>query len=179
MRVRFHKSTKTEWKTQWETRQKSDSVCQICTQEKQMKMQIFRKWKSQSKKFFNLIHSDICNLFSIFKNKSCYFIIFTDDFIHYVWVKVLSIKNEIINVFMQFYLKIKTQFDVKIKQIQSDNENEYSNQFFQSFMNSKSILWKSIIMYNLFKNKVSEHQNQTLMNYIHIIFVNSDLSINF
>ena len=120
LEIRFHKLTETEQKT----------VCKTCVQEKQIKKQIFKKWWCQSKKSFDLIHSDICSLFSIFKNKSCYFIIFTDDFICYVWVKVLSIKNEVINVFMQFYLKIKTQFDVKIKQVQSDNKSEYNDQLF-------------------------------------------------
>jgi len=38
-----------------------------------------------------------------------------NDYICYVWVKVLSIKNEIINAFMQFYFEIETQFNVKIK----------------------------------------------------------------
>ena len=168
LRVRFHKFTKTEKKT----------VCKTCVQEKQIKKQIFKKWWCQLKKFFDLIYSDICDLFSIFKNKSHYFIIFMNDFICYVWVKVLSTKNEVINVFMQFYLEIKTQFDVKIKQVWSDNEGEYSDQLFQTFMNSKTIFWELIIVYNLFENEVSECQNWTLMNYICMIFTDSDLSIS-
>ena len=166
-------------KTEQKTKQKSESVCWFCTQEKQMKKQIFRKQKIQSKKFFDFIHSDICDLFFISKNKCRYFIIFMNDFICYVWVKVIFIKNEIINVFIQFYFEIKTQFDVKIKKVWSDNESEYNDQLFQFFMNNKFIFWKFIIAYNLFKNDVSEHQNQILMNYIHIIFADSDLSINF
>ena len=46
-------------------------------------------------------------------------------------------------------------------------------------MNNKFILWKSIIVYNFFENDVFECQNWILMNYICIIFADSDLSISF
>src|SRR6266487_3664106 len=93
--VRFHKPT--------EAKQKPEPVCQACTQEKQVKKWISRKQRPQSKKSFDLIHSDICDLFPIFKDKCHYFIIFTDDFTCYVWVKAISIKDEVINAFTRFY----------------------------------------------------------------------------
>ena len=79
---------------------------------------------------------------------------------------------------MQFYLEIETQFGEKIKRIQSDNGGEYSGQAFQSFMDSKAILWEPTVAYNPHENGVAERQNRTLMNYIRTIFADSDLPIS-
>src|SRR6266487_1744312 len=168
--VGFHKPT--------EAKQEPEPVCQACTQGKQVKKRISRKRRPQSKKPFDLIHSDICGPFPISKDKCRYFITFTDDFTRYVWVKAISTKDEAINAFTRFYLEIETQFGVKIKRVQSDNGSEYSDQPFQSFMDSKSILWEPTIAYNPFENGVSERQNRTLMNYIRTIFADSDLPIS-
>src|SRR6266487_4981717 len=168
--VGFHKPT--------EAKQEPEPVCQACTQGKQVKKRISRKRRPQSKKPFDLIHSDICGPFPISKDKCRYFITFTDDFTRYVWVKAISTKDEAINAFTRFYLEIETQFGVKIKRVRSDNGGEYSGQPFQSFMDSKSILWEPTIAYNPFENGVSERQNRTLMDYIRTIFADSDLPIS-
>src|SRR6266487_3293812 len=166
--VGFHKPTEGE----------REAVCKTCVQGKQVKKRISKKRRCQSKKPFDLIHSDICGPFPISKDKSRYFITFTDDFTRYVWVKALPTKDEAINAFMQFYLEIETQFGVKIKRVRSDNGGEYSGQPFQTFMDSKAILWEPTIAYNPFENGVSERQNRTLMNYIRTIFADSDLPIS-
>ena len=101
-----------------------------------------------------------------------------NNYICYVWVKAISTKSEAINAFTQFYLEIETQFGVKIKQVQSDNGGEYSGQPFQSFMDSKAVFWEPIIAYNPHENGVSEQQNWTLMNYICMMFADSDLPIS-
>ena len=107
--VGFHKAA--EWEAE------AEAICKACVQGKQVRKQVPKKQQNQSKQPFDLIYSNICGPFPILKDKSCYFITFTNDFICYIWIKVIVIKAEALTVFMQFYLEIKTQFNKKIKWI--------------------------------------------------------------
>src|SRR5436190_8134396 len=82
--VGFHKAA--EWEAE------AEAICKACVQGKQVRKRVSKKRRSQSKQSFDLIHSDVCGPFPILKDKSCYFITFTDDYTCYVWVKAITMK---------------------------------------------------------------------------------------
>ena len=70
---------------------------------------------------FELIYSDVWGpspKFSINGNR--YFVLFIDDCTKYVWIYFLSHKSQVFTTFVQFRTMIETQFNAKIKHLQSD-----------------------------------------------------------
>ena len=131
-----------------------------------------------STKFFDLMHSDICKMPKDYDD-FWYFIIFTDDYTHTIFVKCLQIKNKIFQAFKDFYAFIWTQFDVTIQRIRLDNEDEYISKKFQDEMIKKKIKWELTVVYNSHENDVVECINQILMNKMICILADSDLSQTF
>ena len=108
-------------------------------------------------------------------NGSQYFITFTDDYTRIIFVKRLRIKNEVFQAFKDFCAFIKTQFDVTMWRIRSDNKDKYADNQFQKEMTDKEIKWKLTVAYNSHENSVAECLNQILLNKMICMLANSDL----
>ena len=93
-----------------------------------------------------------------------------------IFVKHLQIKNEAFQAFKNFYVFIQTQFDVTIRRIRSDNEDEYTSKKFQDEMIKKEMKSKPIVVYNSHENDVVKCINQILVNKMICILADSDLS---
>ena len=88
------------------------SSCEVCQLGKQIKLP-FQKSDSFTTSPFDIIHSDIWTspLTSISGFK--YYVIFLDDFSHFLWVFPLRRKSEVFSKFLQFYKYVETQFNTK------------------------------------------------------------------
>ena len=120
---------------------RKSKICKICVKSKQRKRSLNTRERNlyqHSTKFFDLIHSDICEMSEDYDD-SQYFIIFTDNYTQTTFVKHLQIKNEVFQTFKNFYVFIQTQFDVTIQRIRSDNEDEYVSKRFQDKMIKKKM----------------------------------------
>ena len=63
-------------------------------------------------------------------DESWYFIIFIDDYTCIIFIKWLRIKDEAFQAFKNFCMFIKTQFNVTMQRIWSNNEDEYADSQF-------------------------------------------------
>lgn len=87
---------------------------------------------------FNLVHSDVWGpspLVSV--NGARHFLLFIDDFSRFTWIYILKSKSETFQTFFNFKAMVETQFNTKIKKIQSDLGGEYRN--ISSFLASHGI----------------------------------------
>src|SRR5436190_732980 len=153
-------------------------ICPAYVRDKQQKRPLNIRRRDpyrHSKKPFDLVHSDVCEMPEEGYDGSRYFITFTDDYTRITFVKRLRIKDEAFQAFKDFCAFIKTQFGVTVRRIRSDNGDEYADSRFQKKMTDKGIKWEPTVAYNPHENGVAEHLNQILLNKMICMLADSDL----
>lgn len=110
------------------------------------------------------IFSDICGPI---EDKSWgnarYFVSFTDAASNSVWVNLLKKKSDVFEAFQKLVHKLKTQNEITIKKLHTDNGGEYKNIRFQNFYSSHGIIHTFTAPYNTQSNGIAERLNRTLM----------------
>ena len=84
---------------------------------------------------FDIIHSDVWGPSPISTpGRSCYFVIFVDDFSQYTWIYLFQNRYELYQIYRDFTKMIETQFFKPIKVFRSDNAQEYKAHEFTSIL---------------------------------------------
>ncbi|KAK3015718.1 hypothetical protein RJ639_005918 [Escallonia herrerae] len=113
---------------------------------------------------FELVHSDVwgpCPI--LFKTGFRYFVTFVDDFPRMTWIYFMKNRSEVFTHFSAFCAVIKTQFDVHVHILRSDNAKEYMLGSFQNYMNQHGILHQSSCANTPAQNGVAERKNRHLL----------------
>lgn len=105
-----------------------------------------------------------------------YYVLFLDDFSHFVWVYPLRWKHEVYTKFLQFLAYVETQFQTNIHALQCDNGGEYDNQKFHSIFDNKGIQFRFSCPHISQQNGKSERMIRTLNNSICALLFQSKLS---
>lgn len=100
-------------------------ICDVCPLAKQTRL-LFLIHSQNSQCKFDLIHCDIWGPFSIptFKG-SDFFFTNVNDCTKFVWVYVITRKSQTRTILQSFVQLVQTQFNLKIKQLRSDNGVEF------------------------------------------------------
>ena len=75
----------------------------------------------------------------------------------------MKTRVELFSIFQKFHAKIRTQFNISIRILRSDNAIEYFSMPFSSFMSSHGILHQSSCAYTPQHNGVAERKNRHLV----------------
>ena len=62
-----------------------------------------------------------------------------DDYSRMTWIYFIKHRSEVFSHFSAFCVEIKTQFNVSLKILRSDNAKEYMSESFQAYMNQHDI----------------------------------------
>lgn len=90
------------------------SCCNACQLGKHLKLPFYQS-NSKVIKPFELIHSYVWSSPVPSLSGIRYYVLFLDDYSHYLWVYPLRRKNEVFSKFLHFSNLVKTQFDSNIK----------------------------------------------------------------
>ena len=88
---------------------------------------------------------------------------FIDDHTRCIWVYLLHRKSDVLPVITQFFQMIKTQFDVIVRALRSDNAKEYVSDALVSHLSSQGILQQLTCPYTPEQNGVAERKNRSLI----------------
>ncbi|KAK2972925.1 hypothetical protein RJ640_015640 [Escallonia rubra] len=113
---------------------------------------------------FELVHSDVwgpCPILA--KSGFRYFVTFVDDFSRMTWIYFMKNRSEVFAHFSAFCAEIKTQFNVHVHILRSDNAKEYMSGSFQNYMNQHGILHQSSCTDTPAQNGVAERKNRHLL----------------
>ncbi|KAA0032653.1 Beta-galactosidase [Cucumis melo var. makuwa] len=88
---------------------------------------------------------------------------FIDDHTCLTWVFLISDKSEVTSTFRNFYHIIKTQFNVKIAILYSDNDRKFQNHTLNEFLSSKGVVHQSSCAYTPQQNGVAERKSRHLL----------------
>ncbi|KAK8913906.1 hypothetical protein KSP39_PZI024435 [Platanthera zijinensis] len=139
--------------------------CDACQLGKHHRSPFPPKQGRGSSRPFDLIHSDVWGpapTLTVGRGSS-YFVTFIDDFSRCTWVYLLKDRSELFSVWQTFYNMIKTQFEVSIKFLRSDNAKEYLSHEFSSFCMQHGLLHQTSCVYTSQQNGVAERKNRHLL----------------
>jgi hypothetical protein len=97
----------------------------------------FSSSSSRAEKAFDLLHLDIWTSLVSSVSGSKYYLVFFDDFTHYLCIFSLKQKSDTFTTVSIFFAYVATQFSCTIKAIQCDNGREFDNASTRTFLLSK------------------------------------------
>lgn len=151
------------------------SCCNACQLGKHLKLP-FYKSNSHVSKPFELIHSDVWTSPVMSLSGIRYYVLFLDDYSHFVWVYPIRRKSEVFSKFLHFSAYVKTQFNSKIVSFQCDNGGEYNNSQFRQHFDLNGISARFSCPHTSQQNRKSERMIRTLNNSIRALLFQSKLS---
>ena len=97
----------------------------------------FDNSESISNSIFELIHSDIWGSSPVACiGGSRYFVVFIDDYSHYIWIFPMKSHSKILPIYNNFAKMVETQFSKRIKTFRSSNTLKYTQYAFQALLHS-------------------------------------------
>lgn len=158
---------------------KSSITCTTCLTGKQTRLP-FNNTGTRATQPLQLIHSDLCGPMeqeSLGGMK--YFITFVDDYTRKVHVYFLKNKLNVLEVFKDYKSRVENELEGKIKAVRTDNETEYCNQGFESFLRGNGIEHQTSTPYSPQLNGLAERMNRTLVERARCMLYDADLSKQF
>lgn len=95
-------------------------ICNACQLGKHLKKP-FLDSTTKSLNTFDLVHTDVWTSSLASLSGIRYYVLFLDDYSHYVWVYPLRNKSDVFAKFLHFSAYVERQFQKKIKALQCDN----------------------------------------------------------
>ncbi|KZV20448.1 retrovirus-related Pol polyprotein from transposon TNT 1-94, partial [Dorcoceras hygrometricum] len=154
-------------------------TCESCLKGKITKHP-FKGKGERAQDLLDLIHTDVCGLFSIgTKYGHTYFITFTDDYSRYGYLYLMKYKSESFERFKEFKAKVENQLGKSIKALRSDRGGEYLSAEFQDYLRENGILsqWTPPATPQL--NGVAERRNRTFFDMVRSMMSFTELPTSF
>ncbi|KAL4588677.1 hypothetical protein LXL04_001570 [Taraxacum kok-saghyz] len=153
---------------------KDNTLCHACQTGKHVKLP-FSSSNSRTTFPFELVHSDVWTSPVTSNSGIKYYVIFLDDFSHFVWVYPLRAKSDVFDKFVHFRSFVKNQFETDIKSFQCDNGGEYNNLKFHQLFDQNGILMRFSCPHTSQQNGKSERMLRTINNVIRTILFHARL----
>lgn len=124
---------------------------------------------------FDIVHSDIWTSPVTSVSGIRYYVIFLDQFSHFLWVYPLRQKSEVFTKFLHFYRFIQTQFKTNIKAFHCDNGGEYRSREFSNFISSHGIQSRFSCPHTSQQNGRAERTLRTLNNLVRVLLFQANM----
>jgi transposase InsO family protein len=141
-----------------------DRLCSACQAGKQVGAHHPAKNILSSSRPLKLLHMDLFGLIayiSIGGNK--YGLVIVDDFSRFTWAFFLQDKSEAKGIVKKFIRRVQNEFELKVKNIRSDNGSEFRNTQVEEFLDEEGIKHELSAPYTPQQNGIVERKNRTLI----------------
>ena len=154
------------------------SVCDACQIGKQIKLP-FSNSDTTVTAPFEIIHSDVWTSPVLSLSGMKYYVLFLDQFTHFLWVFPIRSKEDVYSKFLLFSNYVETHFNSKIKNLQCDNGTEYNNSKFHTLFAQKGIDFRFSCPYTSQQNGRSERMIRTINNSVRTLLFQANLPSTF
>jgi histone deacetylase 1/2 len=113
-------------------------TCHSCQLGKHVRLP-FSASETQSYFPFQLVHSDVWTSPVLSHSGFKYYVVFLDDFTHYIWVVPIRAKSEVFPIVRSFHSYVHTQFRLPLVALQTDNGREYDPHALRAFFSTHGI----------------------------------------
>ncbi|KAJ9547665.1 hypothetical protein OSB04_020208 [Centaurea solstitialis] len=141
----------------------NSSLCHACQLGKHCRLP-FSLSATKTSRVFELIHSDLWTSPVTSLSGFKYYVLFLDDYSHFLWVFPLRAKSEVFSVFKTFRAYVLNQFKTDIQLFQCDNGREFNNQPFLDFFKTHGIKIRFSCPYTSQQNGKAERTIRTINN---------------
>ena len=107
-----------------------------------------------------------------------YYVTFIDDHLRKVWAYALKSKDQVLDVFKFFHVKIERQTDKQLKSVKVDNYGEYRG-LFEQYCRNHDIKLKKTVFKTPQQNSVAERMNRTIYDRIRCMLSHAKLLKSF
>ena len=111
-------------------------------------------------KWYTLMYGD--HQLNQWKDLSIFFL-FVDDFSRMSFLYLMKSKSEVPNIFKDFHMHVKTQFQSNIKVLRSDNGTEFLSNNMLQYISSQGIIHQTSCVGTPQQNGVAERKNRDLL----------------
>ena len=125
----------------------SSIKCESCQLGKHTHVSFPKRLDQRTKSHFELSHIDIWGPFQVESTLGFrYFVTFIDDYSRCTWLFLMKTRAKLFSIFQKFHAEIRTQFNIYIRILRSDNAKEYLSTCVSSFMPSHGILTSPLVL---------------------------------
>ena len=107
-----------------------------------------------------------------------YYVTFINDHSRKVWAYALKSKDQVLDVFKDFHVKVERQIGKQLKSVRVDNDGEYKGPF-EQYYRSHEIRLEKIVPKTLQQNSVVERMNRTIYDRIRCMLSHEKLPKSF
>ncbi|KAJ9564516.1 hypothetical protein OSB04_000482 [Centaurea solstitialis] len=152
----------------------TSTLCHACQLGKHCRLP-FSLSTTKTSRVFELIHSDLWSSPITSLSGFKYYVLFLDDFSHFLWVFPLRAKSEVFSVFKTFRAYVLNQFKTDIQLFQCDNGREFKNQPFLDFLKTHGIKIRFSCPYTSQQNGKVERTIRTINNTLRTSLIQASL----
>jgi transposase InsO family protein len=152
--------------------------CTHCLVGKQRRVSFHKSPQLRKTNILDLVHIDVCTMNTKTLGGALYYMTFIDDHSRKVWVFALKTKDQVLDVFKVFHMKVERETGRQLKCVQADNGGEYRCPF-EEYCKSHSIRLEKIVSKTPQHNGVAERINRTICERIRCMLSHEKLSKSF
>ncbi|KAJ9539540.1 hypothetical protein OSB04_032273 [Centaurea solstitialis] len=153
-------------------------TCHACQLDKHCRLS-FSHSTTKTSKVFELVHSDLWTSPISSLSGYKYYILFLDDFSHFLWVFPLRVNSDVFHVFSTFHDYVVNQFKTDIQSFQCDNGREFNNANLLTLFQKHGIKIRFSCPYMSQQNGKAERAIRTINNVMRTLLFQASLPPTF
>jgi IS30 family transposase len=141
-----------------------EEVCDGCALGKHQRHSFPQVASYRANKALDLVHTDLCGQIrpKIAGGKS-YFLLVVDDYSRYMWLELLTSKDDAYKCFRKIKALAETESGVRLKAFRSDRGGEFNSLEFKEYYDEQGVKHFTMAPYTPQQNGVVERRNRTVV----------------
>lgn len=116
----------------------------------------------------DLVHGDIYGpITSATPAGRCYLLLLVNDLSHYMWVMLLTTKDQAATAIKRFRTSVEVETGKKLQLLRIDHGGEFTVATFAEYCTEEGISRQLMAPYSVQQNGVIEHQNMSVFSTVH------------
>jgi len=141
-----------------------EKSCSICLVGKHSRLTFKSGLKMRVKHVLNVVHSDTRGPIKVpTYSGNRYFITFVDEYSRMLWLYLIKLKSDALEVFKKFKVLAEKQSGMKLKILRTDGGGEYTYRDFETYCTNQGIIHEVIAPYTPLHNGLAERRNRSLL----------------
>jgi hypothetical protein len=139
-----------------------DQVCDGCLVGKQRRTPFPAQAQRRADSVLELVHGDLCCPITPTSGNK-YFLLLVDDLSRYMWLRLLSSKDQASSVIKNFHAAVEVETGKKMKVMRTDHGGEFTSVEFSQYCAEHDVQCQLTAPYSPQQNRVVERRNQSIM----------------